>query len=447
MRLPLAVVAVALLLAGCSQQSSDTTTSSSPTQPPAAVPMAFATHVLPAVHAGHGLYEPTIDVSGSGVLYVSAHSTGVDVQGAPAFFSVDDGVTWSNLPLPGSPAGAPGEAQAGTTPPSDEIFIVAGTDGTAWGVDVTLFAFPVSGWCNDGAENCFYSPNAYDRAATTCAPSSLNDRPWAAYANGTLLMVNNPGGGPVQVGAMKVPPSEPLGVGNPATGPQWNMCAGEGGGSIPGIPDMREDLFFAVPQVQGGKLVVVTGNAADVGQVEQHDVLDQSTVGVSQIGDSGQVAFDKTGTMFVATMNNTAASGAGSGAFQVAFSTDDGASFTVGRWSFDLPVSSVYIDGNKFGPGLLVNWGLVDQAGTDWYFAHAFVEDGQLVLRDVSLAVDDGPEASRHVQGAAAGPDGRAYMIMSEVSGNDDAAMAAAVGTMPLSVVVQQAGPTLPVEA
>lgn len=441
----LAVLSLALVfIAGCTAPPSETPAPSSPAPPPPPppVPMTFANFTLPAVHQGHGLYEPTIDVSPSGVIYVSAHSTGVDVQGAPVYYSKDDGATW--LPLPfAATAAAPPERQAGTPPPSDEIFIVAADDGTAWGVDVTLGTYPVHGWCDDGARNCYYNPNAYARGSddTGCAAGSLNDRPWAAHANGTLLMVNNPGGGPVQVAAMKVPPPQPAGIATPATGPVWNRCAGSGG-FIPGIPDMRPDLFFAVPQVQGGRIAVITGHADDVMAVEEHEVMAHANTPApgSQIGDYGQVSFDATGTMFVAAMNNSGAAGS----FQVAVSLDDGKSFTVEDFGFPHAVSSLYIDGNRWGPGVLANWGIVDGDRTDWYFGHLFFENGTIVLRNENLAVDDGPVASRHVQGAALGPDGRAYMIMSEVSGNDDAASAQAIGTKPMSVVVQIDGATLP---
>lgn len=441
MRLLLVAILATSLLAGCSTPPQESTTSTSPSQVPSGEKMTFATQNLPVVHQGHGLYEPTIDVSSSGVLYVSAHSTGVDANsGIPAYFSKDDGKTWASLPVAAT-VGIPADRQGGGPPPSDEIFIVAADDGSAWGVDVTLGSYPVHGWCDNGARNCYYNPNGYDRAATTCAPSSLNDRPWAAVANGTLLMVNNPGGGPVQIGVLKVPPAEPLGVSNPVTGPKWNPCAGNGNGGIPGIPDMRRDLFFAVPQVQGSDVVVVTGHASDISKVEQHKVMPYHNDAASAVMDSGQAAFDAAGTLFVADMNNNGTQGG----FEIAASADDGHNFTVQRFAEKAPVSSLYIDGNRNGPGLLVNWGVVNGTATDWFFGHLFFEGGHIVLRDVNLAIAGGPVASRHVQGAALGPDGRAYMVMSTVSGNDDQAMAQAIGTKPLSVVVQIGGAKMPV--
>ena len=61
------------------------------------------------------------------------------------------------------------------------------------------------------------------------------------------------------------------------------------------------------------------------------------------------------------------------------------------------------------------------------------------------LATDDGPEASRHVQGAALGPDGRAYMVYSDNSQNPGASDQAGVGDTPRWVAVQREGPTMPV--
>ncbi len=130
-RLPLVAVAAfcTLALAGCTSQPNTTTTTTTTTAPVESAMMNFTTYVLPAIHQGHGLYEPTIDVSSSGILYVSAHTTGVDAGGAPSYYSKDDGKTWLTLPVAVS-GSAPASSQQGTPPPSDEIFIVAGNDGT-----------------------------------------------------------------------------------------------------------------------------------------------------------------------------------------------------------------------------------------------------------------------------------------------------------------------------
>jgi hypothetical protein len=417
--------------------------------------------VSPAVHFGHGLYEPTIDVSDSGVIYISSHTTGVDTTGAPAYYSDDDGETWEQLPFAG-PAQLPGPAQGGTPPPSDEIFIVAGDDGQAWGVDITLATFPVNGWCEDAAEHCYHNPDAYDEARAqtarldaatgeddSCSVTNLNDRPWAAYANDKLLMVNNPGG-PVQIGTLDVPPANYVDTWNPVDGPTWNLCAGSGNGGIPGIPAMRDDHFFAVPQKQNGEVVVVTGNAEDVTNVEEHHVFANENEPVSAIGEYGQAVFDAEDQLFVAAMNNSATTpGPNNGGIHLATSTDDAQTFTENTIRFDRPVSSIYIDGNEHGPGAIINWGLVEEESgpTDWYIGHLRTDaNGQPVIENATLAVEDGPPASRHIQGAAAGPDGRGYMILSEVEANDDVEMAQNAGTTPLSVVVQDEGPTLPTD-
>src|SRR5437764_1046867 len=100
MRLILAAALCGLLLAGCSTPQSDKSTDSPPIVTlPAVQAMNFTTFDLPAIHQGQGLYEPTIDVSPSGVIYVSAHTTGVDAGGAPVYYSKDDGKTWITAPI------------------------------------------------------------------------------------------------------------------------------------------------------------------------------------------------------------------------------------------------------------------------------------------------------------------------------------------------------------
>lgn len=449
-RLLATLATLTLLAAGCVQNPPGNDSTLPPPDVGAVLDevMTFAAHVVdPAVHAAVGLYEPTIDVSASGIIYISAHTIGVDTTGAPAFFSNDGGKTWKQLPFLAT-ASIPEPVHGGTPPPSDEIFIVAGDDGQAWGVDITLTTYPVNGWCKEGAEHCYHNPNAYNRADTEpdCADRALNDRPWAAYANGTLLMVNNPGGGPVQVGAMKVPRSTYVEVANPVQGPTWNLCAGSGG-SIPGIPDMRGDLFFAVPQMQGEGLALITGRASNVKDVQETKVFKNSHEYVSEIGNYGQAAFDADGTLFVSAMNNKAGTAKkDAGGIHVAVSQDDAASFVDATFRFPQPVSSLYIDGNKWGPGALINWGQIDGDATDWYMGHLFVgATGLPEIHNISLAVDNGPAASRHVQGAALGPDGRGYMVMSDVSGNDEAQSVMQTGKTPLRVVVQETGPRLPV--
>ena len=127
-----------------------------------------------------------------------------------------------------------------------------------------------------------------------------------------------------------------------------------------------------------------------------------------------------------------------------AIGTDDAQTFTETTFRFDAPVSAIYMDGNRYGEGFLLNWGQIDGNHTDWYLAHVFAENGTLVLKNKMLAVDDGPEASRHVQGAALGPDGRAYMVYSDNSQNPGGAKASP-GDTPLHVAVQQDGPVMPV--
>lgn len=422
------------------------------------VPATYTRHVLPAVYPGHGLYEPTIDVGDDGAIYLSAHSQDVGRNPSPAYVSLDDGMTWASMALFMDQRGEPSE-QMGAPLLSDEVFIIATEGGQAWGADCCTQAhFPLVGWCANGAEVCYYNQNAYDPSqnavqAAGCVPSPTTDRPWLAYAAGKLLMVNNPGGGPMQLASMDVPPTLPIAYSGATWSITWNLC-GSDGGHIPGIPAMRPDHFFAAPQPTTFDLDsyhVVVGNANDVSAVRQVHVFDNTHIAPaetdstpSNVGNGGQAAFDGKGVLYVAAMNNTNATAQpGAGGLHFATSTDDAASFVETTFRFDQPVSSLYIDRNRAGDGLLLNWGVIDDAHTDWYLAHVKMDaDGHVRLENVMLAVDDGYEASRHVQGAALGPDGRAYMAMSANSSNPGGATSA-VGDTPLEVYVQQDGPIL----
>lgn len=407
------------------------------------------------------LYEPTMEVSDTGVIYVAAHVIGAATTGTPAWYSRDDGATWTQLPFAAS-VSAPPPIQGAQPPPGDEGFIVAGDNGEAWMADIYLAGFSVTGWCDDGAELCYDNRQAYDRITSTsenCADglgaegstaSSLNDRPWAAYAPGVgqLLLINNPGGGPMQIGVMQVPPPTPVGSSDPVTGPSWNLCASPDGW-IPGIPAMRGDGFFAVPQMTGSgdeeRLTVVLGNVDDIFAVEVRDVFHVSS-GYGGTSNGGRTAFDAEGTLFVGAYNNTDAESVDDveGRFILAASTDSGAHFANVTFETTSPVRSLYLDSNHKGPGALLTWSQLGstEGRSDWYVAHVVVgADGKPEIRDASLAVDEGPHSSAHVMGASLGPDGRAYFVNFQETG--DAVQY--VSSTPLSVWVQKGGPTLPV--
>ncbi|MEA3202165.1 MAG: hypothetical protein QOE90_3593 [Thermoplasmata archaeon] len=402
-------------------------------------------NVTPAVGIAQDLYEPTLEVSDTGTIYVAAHVIGAATTGTPTYFSRDDGKTWAQLPFVASVA-APSPIQGAQPPPGDEGFLVAGDHGQAWMADIYAAGFSVTGWCDNGASQCYDNREAYDRAASTtsCTPTSLNDRPWSAYGNGTLLLVNNPGGGPMQIGVMKVPPDLPVGAVG-VNGPTWNMCASEGG-SIPGVPAMRKDGLFAVPQMMGSGedqvLGVVIGNASDIMKVHTQKPFKVTSADDGTVN-GGRAAFDHDGTLYVGAVNNTKD---GAGRIILAISADGGNTFTNTTFAADNTVTSLFVDGNMAGPGALVAWGQLsqgDKTKTDWYVAHAFVgPDGTPVLRNVTAAVKNGPPYSAHVMGAAAGPDGRAYFI-----NFFDAGMPGYVGSSPISVWIQKEGATLPVTA
>jgi hypothetical protein len=406
----------------------------------------FTTQVVDAaVGYTSDLYEPTMEVSDNGVIYVTGHTILVDTTGAPVFMSHDDGDSWEQLPFFES-AQMPAGIHGATPPPSDEIFLTAGEDGWLYGVDITAATFPVNAWENDGERHAYHNPNAYDRAdATTsgeCGAVSLNDRPWGEAQNGKLLMVSNPGTGAVQIGAMDVAPDDQVDEpGNPATGPQWNMCAGETT-YIPGIPDMREDHFFAVPYQAGEQLKLATGNANNVNSIDTKTAFNFTTTG-GGTSNYGQVVFDDEGTMFVGIRNNTEenADGERTGQLKLAASTDEGDTFETLILQPGAPTTSIYMDGNMHGSGALLTWAQEGDDGTDWYAAHLSIDDeGNPVVENVSLALDEGPPPSAHVQGAALGPDGSAHMIMYY------GGYSAADRANPLEVLVRDGGPTVPID-
>ena len=416
--------------------------------------------VTPAVGTAQDLYEPTMEISDTGTFYVAAHVIGAATTGTPTYFSRDEGKSWKQLPLLG-PAAAPSPIQGATPPPGDEGFLVAGDGGRAWMSDIYAAGYSITGWCDDGASECYDNRYAYDRVestTTTCGDGalpggtagSLNDRPWIAHANSTLLLVNNPGGGPMQIGVLHVPPAFPVGLFDPITGPQWNLCASPDG-YIPGVPAMRPDGFFAVPQIAGQgtdqeRLTLVTGNAADINAVLVHDVFLVTSASAPGGGttNGGRTAFGKDGTLFVGAYNNSDADvkGKDAGHFVIAASLDDAASFTNVTFTTTSPMQSLYLDSNLFGPGVLLTWSQVGSkpGRADWYVAHLSAgPKGEPVLSDVNLAVDEGPPYAAHVMGAAVGPDGRAAFVTFE-----DPGIPGYVGSTPISVWLQTAGPTLP---
>jgi hypothetical protein len=426
--------------------------------------MGFAERVVTAaVSHSNDLYEPTLEVSDTGVVYITGHTVLVDTTGAPVFMSQDDGQTWTQLPFLGSNR-MPGTLPGATPPPSDEIFLVAGDGGWLYGVDITLATFPVNGWSGDGAELAYHNPNAYDEhqavmQADSCVAAPAKDRPWAAYANGTLLMVSNPASGPAQVGVLPVPPGPlglvpaPVGVGAASGGGWWNLCAGPNQlpaeNNIPGVPDIRGDGLFAVPQRAQGNLYVLLGNKADVMDVEARLLFPLASGGeITSL--YGNAAFDGRGDLFVGITNNTRpdADGNRTGRLRFAASTDGGRTFVDATYETGLgaPVRHFYMDGNKAGPGALVVWAVDGSgrdaqgrvSGWDWYVGHLQVDaDGAPRLVDAFLAIDEGPRPSAHVTGAGVGPDGRAYLATYKP--------VEPLGT-PLSVWVQTEGPRLPVD-
>jgi hypothetical protein len=242
----------------------------------------------------------------------------------------------------------------------------------------------------------------------------------------------------------------PAGAFDPVTGPVWNLCASPEGW-IPGVPAMRGDGVFAVPQIMGSgdssRLAVISGNVNDIFDVRVVDAF-RVTSGSGGTSNGGRTAFDGAGTLFVGAYNNTREDAvtvpADEGRFIVAASTDDGMTFVNATFVTGSPVRSFYLDSNLKGPGALLTWSQLGEDGSrsDWYVAHVSIDAAGLpILSDVSLAVNEGPHYSAHVMGASVGPDGRAYFVNFE----DNTALPTEYAlSTPLSVWVQQDGPTLP---
>lgn len=480
MRVLLAAPLLLILFAGCVGDDADDPVSLPGIDGPArlsdllnqtlatASNMTFAaSQVYAAVSVASDLYEPTIEVCDDGSIYITGHTILVDTTGAPVFGSHDDGKTWDQLPLFDTIA-SPLFVQGATPPPSDEIFLSCGDDGWLYGVDITLATFPVNAWDGYGTRHAYHNPNAYDETKATpetesgCIPRPAKDRPWGAYANGTLLMVSNPAGDRAQIGVMSVPPQTTLAFGAPVDDIRWNLCAGPGG-SIPGVPDIRADGFFGAPQLNGGALKVVIGHRDDVMATSIVEAFPVRSIG-EITSFYGHVVFDTPGTMFVGITNNTwdeevrnGTDALGRPTTQVvrherdgqmifAASTDDGQSFVNATFRLPgKPMRHFYMDANENGPGSLVVWAVDGESRNannqtnawDWYVGHLQLgANGAPELKGVFLAIDEGPQPSAHVTGAAVGPDGRAYLAMYE--GHK---------TTPLSVYIQRSGPTLPVVA
>ncbi|MHB8633223.1 MAG: hypothetical protein ACYDBQ_04540 [Thermoplasmatota archaeon] len=411
------LLALALMaVAGCSQPALPLVTSALAAPPTGVVRLAqsndlhFAARPITVAQGlVSDLYEPTMASSDTGVLYVAGHVSGAVSTGTPAYVSRDDGATWAQLPFANA-ASLPPPAQGSAPPQGDEGYIVTGPQGHAWMVDVKLDGYPVTGWCGDGAQECYHNPDAYDRAASAsqaCSQQSLNDRPWAAYANGTLLMSNNPGNGEVQIGTLTVPPALPVG----ATTSHWNMCAAQGD-FIPGIPALRRDGRFAVPIFQNAHLAVASGNIADLTQVKTTTIAPVKDVAPAFGGGAnfGSSAFDGAGTLWVAAMANTNHDGR----FVLGASTNGGATFGNATFVVSRPLGFLNVAANANRTGVLVTWAQENATAgnADFYAARFHVQGGVPVQDDVSLVAPGVVKPCGDVMGSTLGPDGRAYVVV-----------------------------------
>lgn len=390
--------------------------------------MMFHGSTVPAVGTVEDLYEPSIGVSPTGVLYAAGHSIGAFTQRAPAWVSRDDGASWSMLPgLAPAQTGSylADSVAAGGQGEGDEGIVVADAAGHAWMLDNGPVSDVLYSWCDDGRTLCGTDHLAYSVkddltvAGGKCNEAGITDRPWLAHGHGKLLLENN-GGGIMQ-----------LVLYDPATGRvSANDCAGSG--SVPGAPAVREsDGLFIVPQVQGKNMVVVRGT--DPRTVTTVPVF-ASYGGFDCSADFGFSAFSAAGTAYVA-------GGATNKSVKVAASPD-GFSWKAATIATADPLAFMWVSGNPAGEGALLSWATTsDGCGTfDYFAAHVRLDaTGAPLIQDVTKALSGFAGLCGDYATSGVGPDGRAYFA----TVNNGCGVTSPPGASPLQVWIQDGGPTL----
>lgn len=401
--------------------------------------------VSPAAGIVQDMYEPTITVSGTGAIYVAGHVVGADSTGTPAYVSTNNGVTWRQLPAISTVSTAPVPGSA--LPGGDEGVIVADGSGRAWLVDSEAgTGMSVTGYCGDGASVCYTLPTAWsavDSVRSSCGVASVGtDRPWAAYANNKILLVNNgylgtSGGNRVQLSVLNVPP----GATPPVLPPTWNGCA-SGSGFIPGVPALRgSDGRFVVPQVQGSSLKLVTGLTSSIMATTTSPAAfsvvstDLACPGNGYGANWGFSTVSQAGTFYAtaakdATHFTVAATTTGTSFKSTTFATVSGS------------IAFLWISGSQLTEGALVSW--AEDNGScqnpSFYAGHITLDaSGNPSLSDVTLVAASQTGACGDLMGSSLSPSGKAYVV---VFVNSDACTDFPLAT-PLRVYKQTGGPTL----
>ncbi|MES2153861.1 MAG: hypothetical protein V4510_01865 [bacterium] len=402
--------------------------------------MTFASGtVTPAVGVLQDLYEPTVTVSGTGAIYVAGHVIGAYSTGTPAYVSNNNGVSWTQLPAVSSVSTAP--VQGSAQPGGDEGIVVADGTGRAWLVDMGAQGMSVTGYCGNGANVCYTLPDAWSpnqSVASGCGVASVaTDRPWAAYANNQLLLVNNgylgTAGNRVQLSLLNVAP----GVAPPVTPPFWNGCA-SAAGFIPGVPALRgSDGRYVIPHVQGANLRVITGTTL-VPSATTTDFAVASTdlacPGSGYGANWGFSTVSQPGTFYV-----TAAKDATH--FSVS-ATTTGTTFKTGTFATVAGnIAFLWISGSQLAEGALVSW--AEDNGScfnpTFYAAHIKLDaTGTPVISDITtIGAVNG--ACGDLMGSSLSPSGNAYVVVfAQPNGCTDFPL-----VTPLRVYKQTAGPIL----
>ncbi len=368
---------------------------------------------------------------------------GAYTTGTPGYVSTNNGATWRQLPAFStvSTAPVPGSAQPG----GDEGVIVADATGRAWLVDMGASGMSVTGYCGNGANVCYTMPAAWspvDSVRSSCGVASLaTDRPWAAYANNQLLLVNNgyvgtSGGNRLQLGLLNVP----VGAAAPVVPPTWNGCASVIG-YIPGVPALRgSDGRFVVPQIQGNSLHLVTGTTANIMATTTNPLFTVASVDLA-CPDSGYGA--NWGFSAVSQAGTFYAVGAKDATHFSVSATTTGTTFkTTNFATVGNALAFLWISGSQIGEGALVSWAEDNGACSNptFYAGHITLNgSGFPVLSDVSTVGPGTVGACGDLMGSSLSPSGNAYVVVfTNPNGCTDSPLAT-----PLRVYKQTAGPTI----
>ncbi len=293
---------------------------------------------------------------------------------------------------------------------------------------------------------CYTLPAAWspvDSVHSSCGAASLaTDRPWAAYANNQLLLVNNgyvgtAGGNRVQLAVLNVPP----GASPPLLPPTWNGCA-SASGFIPGVPALRaSDGRFIVPQVQAGGLKLVTGLTSSIMSTTTSAAAftvastDLACPGYGYGANWGFSTVSQPGTFYAtaakdATHFSVSATTTGTTFKTTNFATNGGA------------IAFLLISGSQIGEGALVSW--AEDNGScqnpSFYAGHIRLDaSGFPTLGDVTLVAAGVIGACGDLMGSSLSPSGNAYVVVfTDPDGCTDFPL-----STPLRVYKQTAGPTL----